>query len=173
MLESFFLFFYAIFKAFLPLPSLEVVLLPLYLANPSLLWWYVFLGSAGTYVGGSIGYLLVLLIKEEKWISFFGEKEWEKGKKLVQKYGVIAVFIGGITPIPDFLLAYVAGFVRMPYFSFVFSDAIARFIRSAIVLLLFQKLGILIDLDQYGLYFLYAFFLYSVTKTIKGLAKKR
>ena len=38
MKESLFLFLYATFKAFLPLPSLEVVLLPLYLRRPDLLW---------------------------------------------------------------------------------------------------------------------------------------
>lgn len=173
MKESFFLFFYAICKAFLPLPSLEVVLLPLYLHCPTHLWWYAFLGAAGTFIGGSIGYLLATLIKEEKWESFFGKTQWEKGKELVHKYGVIAIFIGGVTPLPDFLLAYVAGFVRMHYLSFAFSDGIARFLRSAIVLLLFKHLGILVDLDKYGMYFIYAFFIYAILKYSLNMIKNK
>lgn len=173
MKESFFLFFYATCKAFLPLPSLEVVLLPLYLKTPAFLWWYAFLGAIGTFVGGSIGYILASFIKESKWEAFFGKEDWQKGKKLVHQYGILAIFIGGITPIPDFLLAYVAGFVRMPYFAFACSDGIARFLRSCIVLILFAKLGILIDLDKYGMYALYICVGYMLLKYILSLFEKK
>lgn len=173
MKESFFLFIYAILKAFLPLPSLEVVLLPLYLNHPTFLWWYAFLGAAGTFIGGSIGYLLACMIKEEKWEHFFGESQWKKGKELVHKYGVLAIFIGGVTPLPDFLLAYVAGFVRMSYLSFAISDGVARFLRSALVLLLFERLGILVDLDKYGMYFIYAFFIYAILKYFLNIVRNK
>lgn len=173
MKESFFLFFYATCKAFLPLPSLEVVLLPLYAHKPYLLWWYAFLGAIGTFVGGSIGYIIALLIKEEKWERFFGKEQWEKGKELIHKHGVFAIFIGGITPIPDFLLAYVAGFVRMNYIQFACIDGIARFLRSILVLYTFEKLGILIDLDTYGMYFIYIFIVYAIFKYIFSFFKNK
>ena len=124
-------------------------------------------------MGGSIGYKIATLIKEAKWIAFFGEEKWQQGKNLVTKYGVMAIFIGGITPLPDFLLAYVAGFVRMSYIPFASSDALARFIRSALVLMLFQKLGILIDLDIYGTYILYAMFFYMFMKMIVKKVKNK
>lgn len=173
MKESLFLFFYSIFKAFLPLPSLEVVLLPLHLQRLDLMWWYSFIGASGTFVGGSIGYLLATIIKEDKWIAFFTEKTWKKGKDFVSKYGVLAVFIGGVTPIPDFLLAYVAGFVRMHYFAFAISDGIARFLRSVFILYLFTKLGILVDMDRYGLYIIYALLFYIVVKYVLNYFQKR
>lgn len=164
MKETIFLFVYSIFKAFLPLPSLEVVLLPLNVQRPDLLWWYSSVGAIGTFIGGSIGYLLACVISEDVWKKFFGIQSWEKGKHLINKYGVIAVFIGGVTPIPDFLLAYLAGFTRMNYLPFVLSDGIARFIRSVIILVFFNQLGILIDMDKYGMFILYAMLIYMITK---------
>ena len=47
---------YACFKAFLPLPSLEVVLIPLILKNPDGWLLYALEGAVGRAVGGWIGY---------------------------------------------------------------------------------------------------------------------
>lgn len=175
MNETLFLLFYAIVKAFLPLPSLEVVLLPLNIRRPDLFLWYSFVGAIGTFIGGSIGYLLACLIEEQTWIKWFGKTSWEKGKTLVNRYGVIAIFIGGVTPIPDFLLAYIAGFTRMSFIPFALSDGIARFLRSILVLYAFNQLGVMIDMDKYGTYILYGTIIYFVGKfflnTIKSKAK--
>lgn len=173
MKEMFFLFFYSILKAFLPLPSLEVVLLPLAILNPDFIWNYALIGSIGTMIGGSIGYFLALLIEEKVWIHIIGDKTWKKGKELVNKYGVYAVFIGGITPIPDFILSYIAGVTRMSFIKFILSDGIARLIRSILILFLFIQLGILIDIDKYGMYFLYAFIIYFVGKYLYNILKSR
>lgn len=50
------LILYAILKAFLPLPSLEVVLTPLCLKHPEKWLLYSFEGAIGTCIGGAIGY---------------------------------------------------------------------------------------------------------------------
>lgn len=173
MRETMILFFYAILKAFLPLPSLEVVLLPLNMQRPDLLMWYSLIGAVGTFIGGTIGYGLACVIKEDVWRKFFGDESWEKGKRLVEKYGVVAVFIGGVTPIPDFLLAYLAGFVRMNYFAFALSDGIARFLRSILILYAFNQLGILVDMDKYGMFILYAMIFYMVSKYLLRVLKSR
>lgn len=173
MKETWFLFIYAILKAFLPLPSLEVVLLPLNIKRPDLFLWYSIVGAVGTFIGGSIGYLLASLIEEEKWIKYFGYASWEKGKQLVQKYGVVAIFIGGVTPIPDFLLAYIAGVTRMSFIPFALSDGIARFLRSILVLYAFNQLGVLIDMDKYGMYILYFTIVYFVGKFFLNTIKSR
>ena len=47
---------YACLKAFLPLPSLEVVLIPLILKNPDGWLLYAMEGAVGTAIGGWIGY---------------------------------------------------------------------------------------------------------------------
>lgn len=173
MNELIFLLVYSILKAFLPLPSLEVVLIPLVIRNPDGFLLYSILGAVGTYIGGSIGYLLATRIKEEVWISFFGKKTWTKGKELFHKYGILAVFIGGVTPIPDFILAYIAGFTRMNYFAFALADGIARFLRSIIVLYFFIQLGVVIDMDKYGTYLLVAILAYFFVKYFVGLLRSK
>lgn len=173
MKEMFFLFFYAVFKAFLPLPSLEVVLLPLSILRPDYAFLYALIGAIGTSVGGSIGYVLAIIIEEKVWIQLIGNKTWEKGKKMVNKYGVYAVFIGGVTPIPDFILSYIAGVTRMSFIKFIVSDGFARWIRSFIILYVFLQFEYVIDIDRYGMYFLYFFIFYFVGKYVYQILKSK
>ena len=70
----------------------------------------------------------------------------------MQRYGLWAVFIGGITPIPDFLLAYLAGLSRMNLWRFSLCDGLARLLRSLLVCYMFNRLGILLDFDQIGIW---------------------
>ena len=58
MKTSLFLFIYSILKAFLPLPSLEAVLLPMALIQPKYAFLYCILTGIGTCIGGHIGYSL-------------------------------------------------------------------------------------------------------------------
>ena len=48
--------------------------------------------------------------------------------------GILAVFIGGITPIPDFILPYLAGFTRMKLPG-IYPERwdIAAFLRSLLI----------------------------------------
>ena len=71
----------------------------------------------------------------------------------MKRYGVWAVFIGGITPIPDFLLAYLAGFTQMRFWLFALCDAFARLLRSLLVCYGLLKLGEAINIDWFGTVF--------------------
>ena len=90
------LFLYSILKAFLPLPSLEVLLVPLCLKSPQKWIWYSMIGAAGTCIGGAIGYLLAWRIGSSVLKNIAAKEDIEKGEALMERYGVIAVFIGGI-----------------------------------------------------------------------------
>lgn len=158
------LFLYAILKAFLPLPSLEVVLLPLLLYDPSNWFLFCLVGSIGTFIGGGIGYGLAYTKGRKIVRHLINEKEIQKGEHLMQKYGLWAVFIGGITPIPDFLLAYLAGFSKMPFFQFAFCDAFARFLRSVLVSWSVLVFGTMINIDRYGTWLSIAMLVYFIGK---------
>lgn len=150
------LFLYSILKAFLPLPSLEVILVPLCIANPHKWLIYSFIGAAGTFIGGAIGYFIAYRAGRGALKYMASEKDINKGEELMNRYGVLAVFIGGVTPIPDFLLAYLAGFTKMPFFRFATSDAIARLLRSMLVAYSLSKLGMVMDIDRFGTIFSFA-----------------
>ena len=81
------------------------------------------------------------------------QSDIDKGEELMNRYGVWAVFIGGITPIPDFLLAYLAGFTHMRFSLFAFCDAFARLLRSLLVCYSLLKLGEVINIDWFGTVF--------------------
>lgn len=144
---------YAILKAFLPLPSLEVVLVPLVLAHPQHWILYSIEGAIGTFIGGGIGYLIAYRLGRKAFAHIATAKDIEKGEDLMQRYGVWAVFIGGITPIPDFILAYLAGFTHMRFSLFAFCDAIARLLRSLLICYCLRKLGEVINVDWFGTVF--------------------
>ncbi|MEG0290064.1 MAG: VTT domain-containing protein [Erysipelotrichaceae bacterium] len=145
------LFLYATLKAFLPLPSLEVLLLPLCILYPQKWLWFSIIGAIGTFLGGGIGYAIGRSITNRALRYFTSEENIKKGESLMNRYGILAVFIGGITPIPDFILAYLAGITHMPFAAFALSDALARFLRSVLITFLLNRLHLIIDLDRFGM----------------------
>lgn len=147
------LLLYAILKAFLPLPSLEVVLVPLCLADPDKWILYSLEGAIGTFIGGGIGYIIADKVGRKALQHIASSEDIEKGEALMQKYGLWAVFIGGVTPIPDFLLAYLAGFTHMKFTSFALCDAFARLLRSLIVAYTLNRLGTILNFDAFGTVF--------------------
>lgn len=147
------LILYAILKAFLPLPSLEVLLVPIMMANPSHWLLYSLEGAIGTFIGGGIGYWLAHRYGRKVLSHMASQGDIDKGEELMKRYGVWAVFIGGITPIPDFLLAYLAGFTQMRFWLFALCDAFARLLRSLLVCYGLLKLGEAINIDWFGTVF--------------------
>ena len=141
---------YACFKAFLPLPSLEVVLIPLILKNPDGWLLYALGGGVGTAVGGWIGYQIARQAQQAVLRKFASEKQIAAGKELMDRYGVLAVFIGGVTPIPDFLLAYLAGMTQMALIPFLLSDGTARLLRSVLIGWCIRSLGYVVDIERWG-----------------------
>lgn len=147
------LILYAILKAFLPLPSLEVVLVPLCIAHPEKWILYSLEGAVGTFIGGAIGYAIAYRLGRRALAHIATGEDVEKGEELMNRYGLLAVFIGGVTPIPDFLLAYLAGFTHMRFVSFALCDAVARLLRSLLVTFCLNKMGTIFDVDRFGTIF--------------------
>lgn len=147
------LLLYATLKAFLPLPSLEVMLIPLCLSEPHKWLLYAVEGSIGTFVGGGIGYFIAYKMGRKALVHIASDEDIRKGETLMERYGLWAVFIGGITPIPDFLLAYLAGFTRMNFIAFASCDAFARFLRSILVTYGVFQMGTILDVDRFGTMF--------------------
>ena len=116
---------YAVLKAFLPLPSLEVLLVPLCVGEPQSYLRFALEGAAGTCVGG-------------------------------------------ITPIPDFILPYLAGLTGMNFFAFSLTDGISRFLRSWLVGYSIYQASGLIDFQAYGNLLCAVVLLWGMIRWIKG-----
>ncbi|MGL5977704.1 MAG: YqaA family protein [Erysipelotrichaceae bacterium] len=149
MLELLFLFLYAVAKACLPLPSLEVVLIPMVIQNPNNWILISLIGAVGTFVGGAIGYVIARMFAPFV-LKHINQKDQEKGMYYIHRYGVLAIFIGGITPLPDFILPYVAGLAKMNFWLFASADAIARLLRSLLVAYAIVVFGTVVDIEFWG-----------------------
>ena len=99
------------------------------------------------------------------------KEDVEHGEELMDRYGLLAVFIGGITPIPDFLLAYLAGFTSMRLLPFLLCDGFARLLRSLLVTLSLRYLGTVMNVDAFGTWFSLAIMLWLVWKWWKSRKK--
>lgn len=145
-----FLFLYAFLKAFLPLPSIEAVLIPMSLLYPEYRFLYAVISGIATVLGGFVGYELAYRYGRkitEKWID---ENTLRKQEKLMEKHGPIMIIIGALSPFPDFLLAYIAGITHMNRFIFLVLDGGCRFIRSLIVVMLIHQLSHLEYVKEYS-----------------------
>ncbi|MEG0469948.1 MAG: hypothetical protein RR562_08570, partial [Longicatena sp.] len=85
---------YAILKAFLPLPSLEVILVPLCMHSPEKWILYSIEGAIGTCIGGGIGYCLAHRFGRNILQHMASEKDMDAGERLMNRYGMLAVSIG-------------------------------------------------------------------------------
>lgn len=165
------LILYAILKAFLPLPSLEVVLVPLCLHSPEKWLLYSIEGAIGTCIGGAIGYGIAYKLGRRALRNIACDEDINKGEALMHRYGLWAVFIGGVTPIPDFLLAYLAGFTHMHFLSFTLCDGGARLLRSLLVTYGLKTLGTVMNVDRFGMWFSALIMLWLLVKWWKSRKK--
>ena len=165
------LILYSVLKAFLPLPSLEVILVPLVLHSPQKWLLYSLEGAVGPASGGAIGYGIARILGKKVLYNIAAKEDVEHGEELMDRYGLLAVFIGGITPIPDFLLAYLAGFTSMRLLPFLLCDGFARLLRSLLVTLSLRYLGTVMNVDAFGTWFSLAIMLWLVWKWWKSRKK--
>lgn len=144
-----FLFIYSILKAFLPLPSLEAILLPMCMMYPENALWYSVLTGVGTCIGGHIGYELSHHYGKKIVLRFVNEEVVEEGILKFKKMGYPFIIIGSISPFPDFILAYIAGLVEMNRWIFMILDGGCRFIRSIILVYFSVQINQYFQLDRY------------------------
>ncbi len=161
-----FLFIYSILKAFLPLPSLEAVLLPLTLLYPDKALLFACLTGIGTCIGGHIGYEISYHFGRKSVLKFVSEETIEEGISEFKKMGYPFIIIGSISPFPDFLLAYIAGLIGMNKWIFMILDGGCRFIRSIILVYFSIQLNQYFELDRYITIFSILILVYFMGKFI-------
>ena len=151
------LILYSVLKAFLPLPSLEVILVPLVLHSPQKWLLYSLEGAVGTCIGGAIGYGIARILGKKVLYNIAAKEDVEHGEELMDRYGLLAVFIGGIT--------------SMRLLPFLLCDGFARLLRSLLVTLSLRYLGTVMNVDAFGTWFSLAIMLWLVWKWWKSRKK--
>ena len=127
-----------------PLP-VEPFLIPFLLGAPGRWKSYVAVVWAGSVLGAAIGFALAFWLFEQ-WgaplIAFYGYADkFAQFESWYATYGIGAVFIGGVSPIPFKLVVLASGALAYPFVPFLLAAAVARLLRYGIFGLLCAKFG--------------------------------
>lgn len=123
-------------SAFFPIPP-DVMLVPMTLANRKRAWWYAFLCTVASVLGGIFGYVIGALLFEtigQPLVAFYGmEKGFETLKTWFDNYGLIIVFVAGFTPIPYKVFTISSGLTGLSLPLFIIGSVVSRGLRFFIV----------------------------------------
>ncbi|MEF8794112.1 YqaA family protein [Thiohalorhabdus sp.] len=119
-------------SSFFPIPP-DVLLAPMTLARPERGWYLAALTTLTSVAGGLLGYLIGAVLYQAvaaPLLEFYGaEGEYRRVVDWFGTYGVWAVFLAGLTPIPYKVFTIAAGSLAMPLLPFVVGSFAGRGLR--------------------------------------------
>jgi membrane protein YqaA with SNARE-associated domain len=115
-------------SSFFPIPP-DVLLVTLGVATPDKAIWYAFLCSAGSVLGGAVGYAIGLYGGRPLLYKFFKENKIHAVEKLYDRYNAWATGIAGLTPIPYKVFTIAGGAFKINFKVFVLASVVSRSLR--------------------------------------------
>lgn len=123
-------------SSFFPVPP-DVLQIALALSKPEMSFYYAFISSAGSVIGGAFGYFIGYQFMEIigfKIINFYHLMEqYNYVGEIYNKYNAIAVGIAGFTPVPYKLFTIAAGAFKINFWIFIIASLISRSARFFLV----------------------------------------
>ncbi len=139
-------------SVFLPVPP-DVLLISLSLGKPKKSFFYAFLCSAFSVMGGVAGYIIGYffwsLTHDFFFTYVFSEEAFRKVAELYDRYSFFAVFTAGFTPIPYKVFTVSAGVFSINFIAFFLASLISRSLRfflvSSLIYFFGEKISSFID----------------------------
>ncbi|EDP76239.1 YqaA family protein [Hydrogenivirga sp. 128-5-R1-1] len=97
--------------------------------------------TLGSVLGGLTAHTLGLLLGEPVAKKLLGERNFLKGEALFNRFGVWAVLLAALTPIPFKVICWLAGIFEMPRLPFLIASFVGRLPRFLLVAYLGDLLG--------------------------------
>jgi membrane protein YqaA with SNARE-associated domain len=123
-------------SSFFPIPP-DVMLIPMILSRREQAWWYASIATVASVVGGLLGYAIGYYFYDTVGLpilKFYGrEHALDSFIAFVHTYGVPAVIIKGMTPIPFKVVTIAAGVAKMDLLAFIGASIVARAMRFYLV----------------------------------------
>jgi membrane protein YqaA with SNARE-associated domain len=123
-------------SSFFPIPP-DVMLVPMVLSRREKAWWYATIATVASVIGGILGYAIGYYLYDAVGLpilKFYGNEHALDGfKGFVRDYGVPAVIIKGMTPIPYKVVTIAAGVGQMNLLAFIGASIVARALRFYLV----------------------------------------
>lgn len=122
-------------SSFFPIPP-DVMLAPMSLAEPRRAWWFAFITTVASVLGGLFGYLIGFFAFDliEPWLS--QSRYWAAYEQAVawfEAWGFWAIFVAGFSPIPYKVFTIAAGVAGMALLPFTLASMIGRGARFFLV----------------------------------------
>lgn len=123
-------------SSFFPIPP-DVMLIPMVLSRRERAWWYATIATVASVFGGLLGYAIGYFFYDAiglPILKFYGrEHALNSFISFVHAYGVPAVIVKGMTPIPFKVVTIAAGVAKMDLAAFIGASIIARAMRFYLV----------------------------------------
>lgn len=122
-------------SSFFPIPP-DVMLISMGLAKPKRSWYYAFITTLFSVLGGIFGYLIGYYGMEiiGPWIAASSlNASYHQVESWFIAHGVLVIFIAGFSPIPYKLFTIAAGALNMAFIPFVFASFLGRGLRFFLV----------------------------------------
>lgn len=115
-------------SSFFPIPP-DFMLIPMCLAERQKSWRFATVTTVASVAGGIVGYLIGYFLIEliEPWLS--SSHYWPaylKARSWFDRWGVLAVFVAGFSPIPYKVFTIAAGAMSLTFPGFVIASIIGR-----------------------------------------------
>ena len=123
-------------SSFFPIPP-DVMLVPMVLADRNSAWRFATIATVASVIGGMLGYAIGYYFYDAiglPILKFYGkEHALDAFIAFVHDYGVPAVIIKGMTPIPYKIVTIAAGVAKMNIPAFIGASIVARAMRFYLV----------------------------------------
>ncbi len=104
-------------------------------------WFSAIIATLGSVFGGLVAHTLGNKLGEPVVRRLIGENSFTKGEKLFNRYGIYAVLIAAVTPIPFKAVCWLAGIFEMKRITFLIASFLGRFPRFMMVAFIGDSLG--------------------------------
>lgn len=133
-------------SSFFPIPP-DVLLLALCISLPTRSFRFALTASAGSVLGGVVGYGIGIGLWEAvdslfyRFVPGFTEEVFNRVQSLFSSYDFWTVFTAGFTPIPYKVITIGAGVFKINFAVFVCASAISRSLRFFLVAWIIHRYG--------------------------------
>ena len=138
-------------SSFFPIPP-DVMLLPMCLANPLRAYWYAFITTLTSVLGGLFGYLIgkfAFDLIEPHLINSHYYESYSHAVTWFNEWGFWAIFVAGFSPIPYKIFTIAAGSLNMLLIPFILGSIIGRggrfFLEAALTKTFNKNIDLLIQ----------------------------
>jgi len=122
-------------SSFFPIPP-DVMLAPMSVARPNRAWWFAFLTTITSVLGGILGYFIGAFAFEyiDPWLQTSSYlPKFEMAKQWFAEWGIWVIFVAGFSPIPYKLFTVTAGVLSLALIPFIVASFVGRGSRFFLV----------------------------------------